>query len=188
LKIAVFGSGSGSSGHATDTLKLAFEVGVEIAKAGAVLVTGGCSGLPYEAARGAVSVGGKTLAYSPGVDIEDHKLRFKNPTEAYTDFVFVPKHYGFSTTTSMKYRNVISCDKSDACVIIGGRIGTLNEFTNMYDMGKIIGVLDGTGGVTKYIEEIVKVAAKETGAKVIFGKNPEELVKSIVSALSLCNH
>jgi len=182
-KIAVFGSGSGSSNHVEVILKLAFEVGKEIANQRCVLVTGGCSGLPYEAAKGAFSIGGKTVAYSPGIDLNDHKDRFKNPTEAYDKFIFVPKQYGFGIQSSMKYRNVISCDASDGCIIIAGRIGTLNEFTNMYDMGKVIGVLEGSGGVTNYIKEVIKTAGKDTGAVVLYSDDPKILVDKVVSEL-----
>jgi len=179
MKIAVFGSGTGSSELKEDVKRKAFQVGKLIAEKGAILITGGCSGLPYEAAKGAKSAGGHTVAYSPGTDIDDHKNRFKNPTDAYDEFIFVPKKYGFDIPASMKYRNVISCNDSDACIIIGGRMGTLDEFTHMYEMGKIIGILKGTGGVTTYIETVIEVADKDCGATVKYDTDPIALVDKI---------
>lgn len=190
-RMAVFGSGSGSEKQLSEKLQvLAFEIGKEIAKHDCVLVTGGCKGLPYAGAKGAKSVNGKTVAYSPGIDKEDHINTFNNPIDAYDKFIFTPKHYKFSPQAAMKYRNVISCNESDACIIIGGRIGTLDEFTHMYDMGKVIGIIQGSGGVSTYIKEIIKIAAKDTGAAVIFDKDPKGLVKKVIEQLekNLNNH
>jgi len=184
LKIAVFGSGSiGTPDLQGDVKQKAFDIGRLLAQKGAKIITGGCGGLPYEAAKGAKSVGGKTVAYSPGVDIEDHKTRFGDPVDVFDEYIFVPKKYNFDRGASLKYRNVISCNATDACIIIGGRIGTLNEFTNMYDMGKIIGILEGTGGATEYIRKIVEMANKEMGQTIVYDSDPKALVDKVIKVI-----
>ncbi|MFH1561873.1 MAG: hypothetical protein ABIF11_00430 [Nitrospirota bacterium] len=51
----------GESHPSPEGRKLAFEVGVEIAKAKAILICGGLSGVMEEAAKGAKSQGGLTI-------------------------------------------------------------------------------------------------------------------------------
>jgi hypothetical protein len=50
---------------------------------------------------------------------------------------------------------------TDIVVIIGGRSGTLGEFSIAYDEGKLIGVLSGTGGITSEIDNIVSIIRKK---------------------------
>ena len=61
-----------------------------------------------------------------------------------------------------KYRNVSSTANCDAGIIISGRWGTMNEFTNLYDMGKVIGILTETSGVADEIKNLSKKINKET--------------------------
>ena len=68
LTIGVMGS---SGGDLPDEIKLrAFRLGQAIAEQGAVLITGGCPGLPYEAVRGAKAKGGLVVGISPGLSID----------------------------------------------------------------------------------------------------------------------
>jgi len=83
-----------------------------------------------------------------------------------------------------KGRNVINVRSADVVVIFGGATGTLNEFTIAYDEGKIIGVLEGSGGVADHIREIIQFCKKTTGSVVVFDKDPEKLVKACLEALS----
>ncbi len=55
-----------------------------------------------------------------------------------------------------KGRNVINVRCADIVLILGGATGTLNEFTIAYDEGKIIGVLEGSGGIADHIERSSK--------------------------------
>ena len=52
----------------------------------------------------------------------------------------------------------------------------MNEFTIAYDEGKVIGVLEGTGGVADLIKQIVSLSSKDTGAELVFESDPEVLV------------
>ena len=49
---------------------------------------------------------------------------------------------------------------TDTVIIFGGGIGTLNEFTIAYDEGKLIGVLEGTGGVADRVNELAALSGK----------------------------
>jgi hypothetical protein len=75
---------------------------------------------------------------------------------------------------------VVNIRSSDIVIIVGGRSGTLGEFAIAFDEGKLIGILEGTGGITSEIRDIVKIVKKRTGARIIYGKNPHELVRSLL--------
>ena len=78
-------------------------------------------------------------------------------------------------------REVVNIRSSDIVIIIGGRSGTLGEFSIAYDEGKLIGVVCGTGGITSEIEKIVKIVKKRTGAKVMYDENPHALVNKLIA-------
>ena len=78
-----------------------------------------------------------------------------------------------------KGRNVINIRSAEVVIIFGGATGTLNEFTIAYDEGKIIGVLEGSGGIADHIREIIQFCKKTTGGAVVFDKDPEKLVKAL---------
>ncbi len=172
MKIAVFGSAVGKSEHAA-------VIGKEIAKHGATIITGGCAGLPGDAASACIKAGGKHIGYSPGRDLKEH-LEFGLPE--IEGLVFIKKDFEFAGNRKvcLKYRNILSCADCDAAIIINGRIGTLNEFTLCYDFGKIIGILEGSGGCTQYLDDISKTANKKTGSRMIFEKDPKKLVEMII--------
>jgi hypothetical protein len=56
----------------------------------------------------------------------------------------------------------------------------MNEFTNLYDMGKVIGVLTGTGGVADGLVTLEKNIHKPGKAVVIFDDTPGLLVDRIL--------
>ena len=135
MKLGVYGS---ASTKLKKGIKLkAREIGREIVRQNHTVITGGCPGLPYEAVLGAHNLGGKTIGYSPAINIENHVKIYKYPVEGFTDFVFVSKDYVYANDPLIckKYRNVSSVAASDAAIFIGGRTGTMNEFTIAYDLG-----------------------------------------------------
>jgi SLOG cluster4 family len=68
-------------------------------------------------------------------------------------------------------------------LIVGGATGTLNEFTIAYDEGKIIGVLEGSGGVSDHMREIIKFCNKPTTGRVFFDRDPASLIAQCLDAL-----
>ena len=81
-----------------------------------------------------------------------------------------------------KGRNVINVRSADIVLIIGGATGTLNEFTIAYDEGKIIGVLEGSGGVADHLNEIIGFCKKPSAGAVFFDRDPVKLVTRCVDA------
>ena len=82
-----------------------------------------------------------------------------------------------------KGRNVINIRSSDIVLFFGGATGTLNEFTIAYDEGKIIGVLEGSGGIADHVREILRYCNKPTTGSVLFDRQPVTLIESCLAAL-----
>lgn len=179
FKIGVFGSAGGNM----EKLKpMARAIGKTIASQDCILVTGGCPGLPYEAALGAHEKGGLVLGISPAMNLEHHRDVFKFPVHPYALI-----YTGFEK----KGRNVISIRTCDGAIFISGRSGTLNEFTSSWDEGdaaKVIGLLTGTGGVVdNEIASYIKRTKNEKPSKtaLIQASNPEMLVHLIINKLKM---
>jgi hypothetical protein len=170
LKIGVMGSATGRlfPKHRT----LAFDLGRVIAEEGCITVTGACPGLPLESARGAHSAGGLVVGISPGLSEWEHVHKYRSPVAWHDILIF--------TGSGLMGREVVNIRSSDIVVIAGGRSGTLGEFSIAYDEGKLIGVLEGTGGITSEIKTIVSIIRKKTGAKVIYDADPQNLVRKLI--------
>ena len=185
-KIGVFGSNAEEL--STNIISKAKQIGSELANYNLVVITGGSSGVPYLAAYEAAKKGIEVWGYSPVVNIKDQRIFAPNDDiSTYKRLIFIPKDFEFSSDpqVSKKYRNVISTANCDAGIIVSGRWGTLNEFTNLYDMGKIIGVLTGTRGVADELPKLSKKIAKKSKAKIIFSNSPKELVEKVIKELNL---
>ena len=177
LKIGVMGSGLERGEHnvTKKALGLAHDVGKEIARHNCILVNGACGGIPYEASRGAKEADGFVMGVSPAENLHEHVHRYKFPTNVYDLIIYTG--FGF------KGRNVVNVTNCDAVIIVGGHVGTLNEFTIAYDEGMIVGVMLGSGGIADFIKKIIKIVSKKTGATVIYDKDPHELVKKVIIAI-----
>lgn len=171
-QICVSGAARGESveeGH-----QLAFRVGEAIAKQGHMLMTGATVGLPHYAAKGAKKAGGISVGISPAATRVEHVRKYRLPTKEFDVILFSGLHY--------IGRDTLLVASSDAVISIGGRIGTLHEFTIAMEMEKPIGFLQGAGGVSSEIQEILE-AAKPLPASdnVIFDTDPERLVKRLIA-------
>lgn len=152
----------------------AFELGRIIAQHHLVLVTGACPGLPYECARGASRFGGLSLGISPALSLDEHVHKYLSPSDAYDVIVY--------TGSGLMGREVTNIRTSDMVIILGGRSGTLGEFAIAYDEGKLIGVLEGSGGITAQLPGLVASFKKATGANLIYDTDPEKLVARMLEA------
>jgi uncharacterized protein (TIGR00725 family) len=156
---------------------LAERLGTAISRSGSVLITGATTGLPDLIARAFRSQGGAfAIGISPATNRAEHAERYNLPQDGVDTIIYT----GFG----LKGRNVINVRSADIIVLFGGATGTLNEFTIAYDEGKIIGVLEGSGGVTDHIAEIIEFCKKPTRGVVIFDKDPEKLLEKCLEALS----
>lgn len=170
LTIGVMGS---CGGELTGVVQqLAYKVGESIAHCDAILITGGCPGLPYEAARGAKSKGGMVVGISPALSIEEHQGRYGSPVDAFDLLIY--------TGSGLMGREITNIRSCDIVVIIGGRTGTLGELAIAYDEGRLIGVLTGTGGITDIVQEIIQATGKETGACILYDDEPSKLIDRLI--------
>ena len=163
-----------SAAEASRLRGLAETLGSAIAKANCILVTGATTGLPDLVAQAFRQQGGFALGISPAENRAEHVTRYGLPEDGADVIVFTGFGY--------KGRNVINIRSSDMVLIFGGAIGTLNEFTIAYDEGKIIGVLEGSGGVADHIAKIIDYCGKATRGIVLFDGDPERLVKRCMAA------
>ncbi|MFH0821289.1 MAG: LOG family protein [Pseudomonadota bacterium] len=171
VKVAVLGSASRREDSPEGLL--ARRVGELVASAGAVLLTGGCMGLPHAAVAGARSLGGLTIAVSPAENRNDHEVRFCYPNDG--DITIF-------TGMGTKGRNVVLVRSSDACVFIGGGMGTLNEFTIAFDdldETRAIGVLTGTGGFSDELMGLAAMVERRTRALLTTDQDPAALMARI---------
>ena len=120
--------------------------------------------------------GGFALGISPAENRHEHIARYGLPEDGADVIVYTGFGY--------KGRNVINIRSSDIVVIFSGATGTLNEFTIAYDEGKIIGVLEGSGGVADHLREIIEFCNKPTAGAVIFDRAPASLVRRCLEALN----
>ncbi|MGO9378365.1 MAG: hypothetical protein ACLPN1_16865 [Dissulfurispiraceae bacterium] len=178
LKIGVMGSATGNISKSHK--KIAYELGLAIAQSNCVTITGACPGLPLESAKGAHAAGGIVIGISPALSEWEHVSKYRSPLEYHDVLIF--------TGSGLMGREVVNIRSSDVVIIIGGRSGTLGEFSIAYDEGKLIGILIGTGGITSAIKNIVEIIKKKTGAKIIYNKDPHILVKELLDYYTTQHH
>ncbi|MBI5619642.1 hypothetical protein HY950_01655 [Candidatus Gottesmanbacteria bacterium] len=151
------------------------------------LLFGACPGVPYEVAAAAQAASSVEIIGFSSETSREAQLSYspKDNLSMYTSIRFVPKGFEFSANSDVrkKYRNVLLTASVDAGIVVSGRWGSLNEFTDLYDMGKVIGVLTGTGGVADELPSLSKKIHKPSKAVVLFDSSPEQLVKRIIEEL-----
>jgi len=188
-KIAIFGSNA-SADEKRDELpeSLVKEFGVIFGKISAVIITGACSGIPYQVAFQASKNNCEIWGYSPEIDFK-HQKEFtpRDDLSIYTKLIYTPQSFPLAENSKArkKYRNVLSTAECDAGIIISGRWGTMNEFTNLFDMGKVIGVLTGVGGIADELPRLMKKIHKKSKAKIFFSHSPKILIDMLMKELKL---
>lgn len=173
-QICVSGAAKGASvdaGH-----KLAADIGAAIAKAGHSLMTGATTGLPNYAAQGYKKAGGKmSMGLSPAATKVEHVLKYRLPIVDYDTILYTGLHYGG--------RDALLINSADAVIAIGGRLGTLHEFTIAAETKTPIGILEGAGGISAQIEQLLKLLPNADPDLVIFEPNPDELIAKLTRLL-----
>ncbi len=157
---------------------LAESLGAALANHNCILVTGATTGIPAAVARAFRNHGGFALGISPAENHREHVERYGLPDDGADVIIFTGFGY--------KGRNVVNVRSADIVVIFGGATGTLNEFTIAYDEGKIVGVLEGSGGIADRVREIIGYCNKPTRGRVLFERDPQELVKSCYELFVRC--
>ncbi len=173
-QICVSGAAKGNSVEQGE--KLALAIGAAIAKAGHSLMTGATTGLPNTAAVGYKKAGGKmSLGLSPASTKVEHVLKYRLPVEDYDSILYTGLHYGG--------RDALLINSADAVVSIGGRLGTLHEFTIAAETHTPIGIMEGAGGISTQIEGLMELLPNAKPELVIFEENPDELVAKLTRML-----
>ena len=145
---------------------LAYEVGKEIAKAGAVLVCGGLGGVMEAACRGAKENGGMAVGIIP-----QEEFSFANE---YCDIV-ICTGIGFA-------REFVVASSADGMIAVAGGVGTLIEMAVGYMMKKPMAAIAGSGGTAdqyggKYLDERKRVP-------IMSAKDPAEGVALVLERVN----
>ncbi len=151
------------------------------------IITGACTGFPYVVAKEASKAGSEVIGFSPVFNIEEQKLLTPDDDiTIYSQLVFMPRDFAYADNRRIcfKYRNVISTASCDAGIIISGRWGSLNEFTNLVDMQKVVGVLTGTGGIADELPDLTQKISKEGQGPIVFDDDPKKLLQKITDLLN----
>jgi hypothetical protein len=118
--VAVIGDGDPGGPDAQRILEWAEEVGQQLARGGATVITGGLGGVMRAASRGALLAGGETIGILPGADASEAN-----------EYVRTPIATGLGVA-----RNLVVVTSSDVVIAVGGRHGTLSEIGLALRMGR----------------------------------------------------
>lgn len=173
-QICVSGAAKGKS--VLEGKELAEEVGRTLAKNGHSLMTGATIGLPNFAAESYKKAGGKmSVGISPASSKIEHVVKYRLPTAAYDTILY----------TGLNYvgRDSLLITSSDAVISIGGRLGTLHEFTIAMETDTPIGFLQGAGGISTEIMDILHAAGSKRSQNVVFAATGVELLAKLTKLL-----
>jgi len=175
LRYSLCVSGAAAGQTVKDSKDLAERVGTAIAKAGHILTTGATVGLPYYAAYGAKKAEGTSIGFSPASSLREHLRKYRLPHDVF-DFI---------NFTGMNYvgRDLYLVQSSDAIITVGGRFGSLHEFTSALEARKPCGVLLGSGGTADLIPGLMEKLEPPDRDLVIYDDDPERLVKRLIDIL-----
>jgi len=158
----------------------AYDTGKELAKNKCVVISGATTGVPYVASCGSRDHGGLNIGFSPAASKNAHINRYKLPFEPYDVIVYTGANYAG--------RDVIMTKSSEAVIIIAGGAGTMHEFLTAFETGKIIGVLEGTGGIAADIKSFLSRVQRKAKSPILYDENPKNLVKRVISEVEKSNN
>jgi uncharacterized protein (TIGR00725 family) len=118
--VAVVGDSDPRGPDANRILEWAEEIGQQLARGGATVITGGLGGVMRASARGAMGAGGETIGILPTA----------NPSDA-NEYIRTPIATGLGVV-----RNLVVVTSADVVIAVGGRHGTLSEIALALRMGR----------------------------------------------------
>jgi len=149
--------------------KIAYEVGVEVAKSDSVLITGGLGGVMTAASHGAHDANGLTIGIIP-----QNNATMANP---FCDIV-IPTGMGLA-------RDFLNALSADGVIIVGGGSGTLSETTAAYMYSKpIVAIRNMGSSIDPYIDRFLD---HRENVKIIGVDTPQEAVDKILELISTSN-
>ncbi len=171
IKICV--SGTAETSHCgKDAYERAKELGREVVRQNALLLTGATAGFPYWATIGAKELNGSTVGISPAGSEVEHIHAYKLPTSNLDLIIYTG--FGFSG------RNITLVHSSDAIIVGCGQSGAMNEFVFAYETGKPIGILEGSWASDEVIKMLIEKGGKPTN-NIVFDKDPKRLVEKVIN-------
>lgn len=175
-KFQICVSGAASGDTVEPSHQLAYDLGKAIAKAGHTLVTGATVGLPRYAAMGAKEAGGLSIGFSPAATYREHVHSYRLPT----------KEFDYINFTGLEYvgRDVHLVRSSDAVITVGGRMGSLHEFSTAIESHKVCAVLLGSGGLADFLPILTERIHTPHKKDIIYDNNPARIVKEVLRVLS----
>jgi uncharacterized protein (TIGR00725 family) len=165
IRIGVMGSAGGELG--TVLVEGCREPGRAIAASGCCRLTGACPGVPHEVVVATKSAGGHVVGISPAFTLREHVEVYGSPYREYDVLIF--------TGLGLMGRELVNIHSSDIVIVVGGRSGTI-----AYEEGKLIGVLEGTGGITEALPALEASLNKQTGSEVLYDSDPSALVRRLL--------
>ena len=173
LKIKIGVSGAAETGHCgLDALDKAKEIGREVVRQGCMLVTGATTGFPLWSAMGAKEERGVVVGFSPASSEREHIETYRLPVD-YTDLI-VYTGFGYPG------RDLLFTRACDAVIIGCGRIGTIHEFSIVFEEGKTVGVLEGSWTMDEQIRDMIEKGNRPSD-KVIFDSDPKRLIEKVIA-------
>jgi uncharacterized protein (TIGR00725 family) len=160
--ISVIGGAESSS----ETLKLAEDIGAEIARRGVALACGGLMGVMEAACRGAKHHNGVTIGILPSDSKDD--------ANEYVDYA-IPTGLGYT-------RNFLVAKTGDAVIAIDGSAGTLSEIAIAWFSDKPIVALASSGG---WAEKLAGTQIDKRRTDVVFSaQTPQDALDIIFRELN----
>jgi len=158
--------GNNTNGCTPEHEKLAYEVGVEIAKSDSVLITGGLGGVMAAASHGAHDANGLTVGIIPQDD-----ARMANE---FCDIV-IPTGMGLT-------RDFLNALTADGVIIVGGGSGTLSEVCAAYMYKKpMVAIRNIKSSVEPYIDGFID---HRENIKIVGADTPQDAVKKILELIT----
>jgi hypothetical protein len=173
IKICI--SGAAETGFCgIGALEKTKELGREVARQGAVLVTGATTGFPLWAAMGAKEAGGISIGFSPAANEREHVEVYKLPLD-YMDLI-IYTGFGYPGRDLLLTRSV------DGVICGCGRIGTIHEFTIAFEDEKAIGIYEGPWEMDDELKDILAKSHRPND-KIVTGMDPKKLVADLIEVI-----
>lgn len=170
IKLCVSGAAE-TSKCGPRAFEVAKELGREIARQGATLMTGATTGFPLWVSIGAKEAGGQTIGVSPAASEREHVEAYRLPID-YMDLI-IYTGFGYSG------RDLILTHSSEGVLFGCGRIGTIHEFTVAFEDNKPTGILQGEWLTDETFNTILE-RSNRAHDKVVFDTNPQRLVAKVL--------
>jgi uncharacterized protein (TIGR00725 family) len=179
-KLTICLSGAAHGASVDQDYSLAHAIGQKIAERGHILITGATVGLPDWSAQGAKSVDGLSIGISPAASHKEHTKKYRLPTASYDFILYTGMHY--------VGRDALLIQSSDCVISIGGRMGTVHEFSTAIEAHKPIGVLTGAGGTGEEFDDLMRVSGMckantcDGKSGVYFSEDIDKLLDKVIAA------